>query len=355
MKELPDWAEYESSDKQDDFEDFMPDSDKNSLKPFYIVVAVFMAAVILMVIFMAIDKSGDESEPKPASAVSSSSESTPEQSSSTAQQQDSSEEESSYPVKDRSEPEQLGNLGNLKEAIEAKFETYPGEWSAYVKDLRTGDWFAINDKQFYPASVIKLFAMGACYQQIKEGRMDEQTYYPTIVSMAAYSNNSSFNKMVRTMGTTYINRWCASMGYSHTFQYHGLEPSDNAEGLTTSDKPNATCSSDVGHMLEDIYRGNCVSKEASEKMYEILKQQYYTEKIPHGIPYSPNTVIANKTGDTTDQSHDAAIVSTPNSDYILVVLSEEENLASKHGMHFIELSSLTYSYFNGTQGTVPTY
>ena len=89
MKELPDWEEYESSDKQDDFEDFMPDSDKNSLKPFYFVVAVFIAAVILMVIFMAIDKSGDESEPKPASAVSSSSESTPEQSSSTAQQQDS--------------------------------------------------------------------------------------------------------------------------------------------------------------------------------------------------------------------------------------------------------------------------
>ncbi len=355
LKELPDWEEYESAEPRDDQEDLMPGGGKNSLTAFYIVVSVFVLAMILMVIFMGVDKSEDKTEPESSTEVSAKTESTPGQTPPSSSQQDSSQEDQSYPVKDRSEPEQLGKLGDLKDAIEAKFENYPGEWSAYVKDLRTGDWFSINDKPFYPASVIKLFAMGACYQQIQEGKIDEQTYYPTIVSMAAYSNNSSFNKMVRTMGTTYINRWCSSMGYSKTFQYHGLEPSDNADGLTTSDKPNATCASDVGHMLEDIYRGTCVSKEASEKMYEILKQQYYTEKIPHGIPYSPSTVIANKTGDTTNQSHDAAIVSTPNSDYILVILSEEENRASKHGMYFIELSSLTYSYFSGAQGTVPVY
>ena len=243
------------------------------------------------------------------------------------------------------EPDELGELDELKTQIENKIADYPGEWSVYIKNLNTGDHFTINDKQIYPASMIKLFALGASYEQIEQGLITENEYYTYLYGMTVMSNNNSFNQMIWTIGRDYLTKWCHDKGYTRTYQYHGLSPSDNAAGLETSNKPNETCASDVGHMLEDIYNGKCVSKSASEKMLELLKQQHWVSKIPSGLP--PMTPFANKTGDTTDYSHDAAIVYTDAADYIIVIMSENPGVASKQDHRFIELSRMTYEYFNG--------
>lgn len=278
-----------------------------------------------------------------------------EQENSSQAQQSSSADESSKA--DSSVPERVdsgkqGELAGLETKLTERLKDLPGTWSVYVKNLKTGDTVIINDTSFYPASVIKLFAMGASYQQINDGRINEKDYYGEIYNMAVMSNNRSFNKMVWTLGRTYISEWCAKCGYTRTFQNHGLHPAPNADGLETSDKPNSTCARDVAHMLEDIYNGKCVSKEASEKMLEILNQQYYVNKIPYGLPYG--TKFASKSGDTDDQSHDAAIVFSPNADYILVIMSEETGNARNHSQYFIELSSMVFSYINpGVQTPVP--
>ncbi len=242
--------------------------------------------------------------------------------------------------------EQLGALGELKDKVSEKLSGYPGEWSAYVKNLDTGDWFSINDRQIYPASMIKLFALGACYQQIEDGLISESDYYTYIYSMAVMSNNKAFNHMIWTIGRDYLTKWCHENGYTKTSQYHGLSPADNADGLETSDKPNETCASDVGHMLESIYRGKCVSKQASEKMLDLLKQQHWRGKIPSGVPYGVE--VANKTGDTEDYSHDAAIVYSEGADYILVIMSENPKVSFQQDYRFVEISSLVYNYFNKT-------
>ena len=268
----------------------------------------------------------------------------------TAKSDDSSSADSQVNTSDvsviyDSEPDEIGELDELKTQIENKITEYPGEWSVYIKNLNTGDHFTINDKQIYPASMIKLFALGASYEQIEQGLISENEYYTYLYGMTVMSNNNSFNQMIWTIGREYLTNWCHEHGYNRTYQYHGLEPSDNAAGLETSDKPNETCASDVGHMLEDIYNGKCVSKSASEKMLELLKQQHWVSKIPSGLP--PMTPFANKTGDTTDYSHDAAIVYTDEADYVIVIMSENPGVASKHDHRFIELSRMTYEYFNG--------
>lgn len=244
----------------------------------------------------------------------------------------------------KSEQKLSGDLTALKDAMNAKIADYGGEWSVYLKNMNTGEFFCINDRDFYPASMIKLFAMGACYQQIQDGKISESDWYNTIYSMAALSNNNSFNQMIWTIGKDYLTKWCKSCGYTRTAQYHGLFPSDNGEGLETSDKKNVTCASDVGHMLESIYNGECVSKQASEKMLKILTEQHYRNKIPMGIPYGPK--IANKTGDTDDVSHDAAIVYSGGADYVLVIMCDYPQHAALQGHRFIELSKTVYEYFN---------
>ena len=236
-------------------------------------------------------------------------------------------------------------LKPLKTQVVEALAGFPGEWSCYCKNLNTNDWFTINEHPVYPASMIKLFALAACYQKIEDGELDEDKYYSTIYNMAAISNNQAFNQMVWTIGKTYITEWCHSHGLPNTAQYHGLQPSTNYEGLETSDERNVTCVSDVGHILESIYRGECVSKYASEKMLDILMHQKWTSKIPFGLPNG--TKFANKTGDTYDVTHDAAIVYSDGADYILVLMCEQENTSGQLKYCFIQTSKLVYQFFNG--------
>ena len=250
------------------------------------------------------------------------------------------------PEESSSEPEEdhVRELSGIEKQISERLPEFPGEWCCYMKSMKTGSWFVINDHDLYPASMIKLFAMGACYQKIEDGFLTEDEVYTNLYGMEVMSNNQAFNNIVWAIGKTYITEWCHENGYDHTYQNHGLTPSTNAEGLATSDEPNRTCVSDVGHMLEDIYNGTCVSESACERMLDLLFNQHWRTKIPMGIPYDPKVRIANKTGDTYDVSHDAAIVYTPDGDYVLVLMAEAESISFDLDMYFWEISRLVYDF-----------
>ena len=79
-------------------------------------------------------------------------------------------------------------------------------------------------------------------------------------------------------------------------------------------------------------------------MLELLKNQHWRNKIPSGIPYGPT--VANKTGDTENQSHDAAIVYSEGADYIIVLMSEEPKVSFNNDYYFIDISKTVYEYFN---------
>ncbi len=251
---------------------------------------------------------------------------------------------------DKNDEAGVGQLAGLRQQLLDFAASHPGEWSFYVKNLDTGDCLVINDRPYYPASMIKLFCAGACYQKIEDGEISEDDYYDTIYSMVQNSNNISFNTMVWAIGKTYINEWCKENGYINTKQYHGLLPAENAEGLTTSDAPNQTCPSDVGKALEDIYNGEYVSKDASEKILKMLFEQHYRDKIPAGVPYGSD--VANKTGEIEDYSHDAAIVYSPGADYILVIMSKVPGTGLDEFYPYALISEMVFNYINyGTGST----
>lgn len=309
------------------------------------ILAVLLIAAAVIAAVIADSKSSTNTDGSSSSAADSS------DSTSDISNKPSKPDSSSQSNDQSSKPDDQNGqdkLDDLRQAISAKFNDYPGDWSAYVKNLKTGEYTVVNDRQIYPASIIKLFALGACYQKIEEGAIKEDDYYSYLYSMTVMSNNAAFNQIIWTIGTDYLTQWCSENGYTRTKQYHGLRPAENAEGLTTEDKPNETCASDVGHMLEDIYNGKCVSKEASEKMLKLLSQQHWTSKIPYGLP--GGTRFANKTGDTMDYSHDGAIVYSDGGDYVLVIMCEDEGEAANQGHRFIEISSMVYKYFNPDQG-----
>ena len=62
-------------------------------------------------------------------------------------------------------------LSEFKSELESFASAYGGNWSVYIKDLKTGNVVNINDQEMYPASTIKAFVMASVYDQIRQGKM----------------------------------------------------------------------------------------------------------------------------------------------------------------------------------------
>ena len=168
-------------------------------------------------------------------------------------------------------------------------------------------------------------------------------------NMITVSDNESFNELVRLQtasgvfkdGAQAVNGFLAEQKFADTSVQHILSPSSSKDvGLGGR---NTTSVKDCAELLSRIYKGECVSKEASEAMLNLLLNQQVTTKIPSGI--SVSVEIANKTGETDTDQHDIAIVYGEKTTYILCVMSED----CKPGdavSHIRDISGIVYNYLN---------
>lgn len=215
-----------------------------------------------------------------------------------------------------------------------------GTWSVYAKNLKTNSVKVnINDQKMQSASVIKLFIMATAYQKMSEG-VTINNAEALIEKMITVSDNDSTNNLIRQLGMDTINQYISSNGYSNTELHREMLAS-------TANGDNYTSVSDVTKILERIYKGECVNKEASEKMLKYLKAQQRTGKIPAGVPSGVDT--ANKTGELSTVENDAAIVYKENEPYILVVMSSDLSDTAKARENIVEISKMVYEQI-GTSG-----
>ena len=236
-------------------------------------------------------------------------------------------------------------LEALRPLLVQKLKNLKGSWSVYVKNLKTDESILINEKAMYAASLIKLFAMGAVLEQVKEGKQDLQAVSSWISPMITVSDNGSFNLIVSRIGKKYVNRWIRQNGYKNTKVIHDVGLDANNTVVRRKAVANRTTASDCGKLLESIYRGKCVSAAFSKQMLGLLKAQTKREKIPAGL--SGGVSSANKTGETDEVSHDAAIVFTPNADYILVVMVTDPGNAWNRDRDIAEVSRMVYRFIRG--------
>lgn len=271
--------------------------------------------------------------------------------------------EDGYPVDATGKVTGLENLGidTLKPQLESMLAGYDGEWSVYVKNLETNEEFVLNDTPLYSASLIKVFVMAKTYEDMDLVLEHEATQMKTTVdnakvqdkvdtllwNMITVSDNESCNELGRLQSDTHdfldgaeqVNKYLQKEEYTETSYQSTLHPS--ASKLTTLGGHNQTTVTDCGKLLERIYRGECVSKEASEQMLNLLMNQQNTSKIPEGLGISVPT--ANKTGETDEDQHDIAIVYGTKTTYILCVMSEN---ASNAIDNIQSISRVVYNYLN---------
>ena len=260
------------------------------------------------------------------------------------------------------EIKELG-MDGLEARLTELLGTYEGTWSAYVEDLTDDREFELNSQPLYSASLIKVFVMAQTYANMdmvlqNEGtKMKKDASDPAVSTkvndliwnMITVSDNESFNELVRLQtasgvfkdGAQTVNAFLEKEGYADTSVQHILSPSSSKDaGLGGR---NTTSVKDCAELLSRIYKGKCVSKEASEAMLNLLLNQQVTTKIPSGIPASVE--IANKTGETDTDQHDIAIVYGEKTTYILCVMSENckpEDAVS----HIKDISGIVYNYLN---------
>lgn len=70
-------------------------------------------------------------------------------------------------------------LSAFKDQLKRYTVNYGGNWSIYVKDLKTGNMINLNDQAMYPASTIKAFVMASAKDC---GKLLERIYRGTCVS-----------------------------------------------------------------------------------------------------------------------------------------------------------------------------
>lgn len=238
---------------------------------------------------------------------------------------------------------------DLKNELEMMIDGYSGTWSVYVKNIAQNQYLQINNVQHFSASLIKLYCGAAIFDLIDSGELEETEYIDNLMhAMISISDNDAFNLLVMQCDTkshSHINGRGVIQSYIDAHGYHDTTITSmlvpTRYKAPSSPGRNYTTAVDCGLLLEAIYKRQCVSKSASEQYLNLLFRQVNTSKIPAGLP--DGTRCANKTGDTDEVQHDAAIVYSPNGVYIICVMSSgSPNAINNIG----NISKTVYEYFN---------
>ena len=228
----------------------------------------------------------------------------------------------------------------IEKTINQAKEITGGEWSVYVSIPSTGDSLSINQKKLQAASVIKMFVMGAVYEDFDALKKDYDgvDIDQLIECMIIISDNESADTLVTMLGRgdnvkgrKIVTDYCQKYGFTNT----------NMDRMILDDnviKDNYTTTGDTAKFLEMLINGELPH---SKDMLRHLKNQQRTTKIPAGVPVGITT--ANKTGELDDVQNDVAIIFTKEP-YIICVMSDGVLDYQTPIDTIVDISKETYDY-----------
>ncbi|HLH03324.1 MAG TPA: serine hydrolase [Bryobacteraceae bacterium] len=223
--------------------------------------------------------------------------------------------------------------GDLDSAVKAKIAGFQGRVSLAAKNLETGESYSLRaDEPVRTASTIKLAIMIECFAEANEGKLDlneklkvlpeekvsgsgilqemtDNDLFPIrdmVDLMIVLSDNTATNLILNRIGGDAVNARMESLGLKQTRSMrkilgdrNDLKPYPSGitkEGAKPENKKwgiGRTTPAEMLFLIEKIYRGEMVSKSASEQMLTILKHQRDRDGIGRDMK---DVDIANKTG-----------------------------------------------------------
>lgn len=247
--------------------------------------------------------------------------------------------------------EDTGLEARLRDVLGDDMDAY----GIVVKSLGDGRGAVINpDKVFYAASLFKVAVLYEVFHQRALGLLDFQEellvtpYYASfdlgtlpvgvcetisveqaLHAMTAFSDNTSAVLLQDRVGSANVNASMEALGLTTT-------------RLLTEDLP--TTAADMALIMEMIARGQAVNEPASQEMVNLLAGEELDNGLRAGVP--EDTLVAHKTGNWSNATHDAGIVYAADAPYVIAILSEkgyETALIAK-------LSAAVFEYYTGAAG-----
>ncbi|MDD2805721.1 MAG: class A beta-lactamase-related serine hydrolase [Elusimicrobiales bacterium] len=250
--------------------------------------------------------------------------------------------------------------------LEKLSRSYSGRVGIYIKDLETGKTWDYNSKRQFPsASLIKVPIMAAIFEKIKAGQLSLDTQIrltrsgrvggsgslkwvrdgtslsvmEIIYKMITESDNTATKMLIDAVGMDYLAAGFRALGLERT----NITP----EGMSLSSRPvrreNYTTAREMGSLLERIYAGELVSREASEFMLDVLKHTKSRSRLRKGLPLGWE--IGHKTGLLRRNCHDVGIVFSPRGDFVIAVLTSEAPNYTVAKNFIAKVAKLTYQYY----------
>ncbi len=230
-----------------------------------------------------------------------------------------------------------------------------GKYAVVIKNLKTGQSFAQNEKEIMPAaSLYKIWLAIAVYEDIRDRKIDEnKELYAAITDLNNYFGIDELDEgyidltVNQAVGQaiTISNNYAALLLLKEIGGYNRVEAVLKETGMSSSSfqmNPKTTAA-DMADLLDKIYKKEAGDSEISEKLIEVMSKGKLNDGLPKYLPYG--VTVAHKTGEIDSFKHDAGIIYTPNGDYIIVILSDswspfgaEERIA--------QLSRAVFDYFD---------
>ncbi len=213
-----------------------------------------------------------------------------------------------------------------------------GTYAVVVKNFKTGESYTQNEHYvFQPASLYKLWVMGAVFAQKANGQLKHDDYLSAKITdlnqkfnippesaeltdgevfftvdqaveqMITISHNYAAFLLTDKIGPEAISNFLKNNGF-------------NESAVSSNDSPPKTTAHDIALFFEKLYQKELISPAASLEMLEILKRQKLNGVLPKYLP--AGAVVAHKTAKLDFYSHDAGLVFSPRGDYLIVVASE---------------------------------
>lgn len=246
--------------------------------------------------------------------------------------------------------------------LQNSLEDFGGDVAVYYKDLDDGFEYYFNPDKLYPsASLVKIPVMAAVFRAVEEQKLslDQKIKYhrrhraggagslrrmrsgrkfsigELTYRMIVESDNVATNMLCEVLGLGYINLCMIEWGLNVTdMKRWVMDLRRRNSGIE-----NYTTAREMGFLLEQIYKGEIVSRQSCQQMLEIMKRQKHRDRIARYLP--TEVTVANKTGLMRDVVHDVGVIYTPKGDYVLCVLTR--NLSTAYAKRLIgEISYIIY-------------
>lgn len=247
--------------------------------------------------------------------------------------------------------------GDLARVVKKSLEGTSGTYAIVIKNYKTGEEYTLNEhKKFQSASLYKLWVMATVFQQIKQGKLEHDDVLTETIPRLneifgideedaeltegdiSLTVDSALNQMI-TISHNY-----AAMLLSKTVGVSTVQAFLKAHDLSessTGNPPTATAA-DIAEFMDDLYNGKLGSMVDTKSMLDLLKAQKLNSKIPANLPKT--LVVAHKTGELGQVSHDAGIIYNTNGPYIFVMMSESTSPAGAV-QRIASTSKAVYDYF----------